>query len=365
MSTERLLREYIRALLKEESDHAGYTTHDIVMSAGGMSPYGMHYGSASDMYNTFIKPFVDIAQTTAGATKEISQRTQTLARVAFEAIATAVIPILTDDYKEIFAKERRAIQKIRQQYGEVYQSNWDAILNDDLMVAAFFYNPSAFFTVKFAQHAPKILLNMVSVLTGGELDDWVERVKSRVGNKPVKDRHADVVNPFGKYKKGDKTHLPTGGPGYGMEYYEHLVREDKQADPASDVARLLSSKKLRDRLDKSPVVQKMEAAAKAVVRGTLEQVYTKAQGVMSARSLQDLESKTGTKLKGLEKLQQVPQQERQKVEQQILETTKKSMKEFYIKNLEGQIKKAVELGVPEDSLYVQDYVRVISKIKAL
>ena len=74
MSTERLLRQYIRVLLKEEGDHAGYTPHDIMMSAGSMSPYGMHYGSGNDMYNTFIPPFVDVFQTTAGKTKELSRR---------------------------------------------------------------------------------------------------------------------------------------------------------------------------------------------------------------------------------------------------------------------------------------------------
>lgn len=365
MSTERLLREYVRALLKEEGDHAGYTAHDIMMSAGTMSPYGMHYGSSSDMYKAFIKPFVDVVQTAAGKGKELSQKTQTLVKVAFEAIATTVIPILTDDYKEIFAKEKRAIQKIRQQYGEVYKSNWDALLNDDVMVAAFFYNPSAFFTVKFAQHAPGILLSMVSVLTGGELDDWVEKVKSRVSNKPVKDRHVDKVNPFGQYKRGDKTHLPSGGPGFGVDYYEHVVREDKQGEQVPEVVRLLSSDKLRSRLEKSPIVQKMQAAGQAIVRGTLEEVFKTARGVMSASSLQDLQNKTGTKLKGLDKLRQVPQQERQAVEQQILATTKKSMKEFYVKNLEAQVKAAVNAGVPQDSEYVQDYQRVISKIKAL
>lgn len=366
-STERLLRQYVRALLKEEGDHAGYTPHDIMMSAGGMSPYGMHYGSSSDMYNTFIKPFVDVAQTTAGKTKELSQKAQTLTKVAFETIATTLIPILRDDYKEIFDNEKKAMQKIRQEYAAVYKSNWDALLNDDIMVAAFFYNPAAFFTVHLARKMPNILLNLTSILTGGEIDNWVDKVRTKVkGGGEKKDRHGrkETINPFGGYKRGDKTHLPSGGPGYGVDYYgEGVLREDEGQTP--DVAKLLTSEKLKSRIQQSPMVQKMQASAQGVVRGTLEQVFKQAQGVMSANSLQDLQNKTGAKLKGLDKLRQIPQQERQGVEQSILSSTKKSMKEFYVKNLEAQVKKAVDAGVPEDSGYVQDYARVIAKIKAL
>lgn len=362
-----MLRQYVRALLKEEGDHAGYTAHDIMQAGMDMNPYGMHYGSNDALYNAFIKPFVDVAQTAAGKAKEMSQRTQTLAKVAFESIATSVIPILRDDYKEIFDNEKKAIQKIRQEYSEVYKSNWDALLNDDVMAVAFFYNPTAFFTVQLARKAPNILLNLTSILTGGEIDNWVEKVRSKVKGGSEKKAHSgrkETFHPFGKYKKGTKTRLPTGGPGFGVDYYgEGALHEDGEKAP--DVAGLLTSEKLKSRIEQSPMVQKMQAAARGVVRGTLEQVFKQARGVMSVKTLQDLQNKTGAKLKGLEKLQQASPQERQGIERQILETTKKSMKEFYVQNLEGQVKKAIEAGVPEDSPYVQDYARVISKIKTL
>ena len=290
-----------------------------------------------------------------------------MTKVAFETIATTVIPILRDDYKEIFANEKKAMEKIRSEYNEVYKSNWDALLNDDVQVVAFFYQPAAFFTYHLARKAPNVLLNLASILTGGEIDGWVDKVRTKVkGGGEKKDRYGrkEIINPFGKYKKGDKTHLPSGGPGFGVDYYgEGVLHEDDGQGP--DVGKLLSSEKLKSRIAQAPMVQKMQQQTRAVVRGTLEQVFKQAQGVMAANSLQDLQNKTGSKLKGLEKLQQVPQQERQGAEQAILTATKKSMKEFYIQNLQGQVKKAVSAGVPENSEYVQDYVRVISKIKAL
>jgi len=43
----------------------------------------------------------------------------------------------------------------------------------------------------------------------------------------------------------------------------------------------------------------------------------------------------------------------------------KSIKEFYVKSLEEQLKKATEAGIPESSDFVKDYRSVIGKIKAL
>ena len=41
------------------------------------------------------------------------------------------------------------------------------------------------------------------------------------------------------------------------------------------------------------------------------------------------------------------------------------MKAFYVKSLEGQVKKVLDAGLPEESPYVKDYRAVITKIKAL
>ena len=374
MSTERLLREYVRAILTEDQGgtdaSAGYTAHDIMSSAGAMNPYGMHYGSGNDLYKAFIKPFVDVAQTTAGKAKEMSVKTQTLVKVAFETVATTLIPILRNDYADIFKAEKSSLAKIRSEYGEVYKSNWDAIFQDDVQIAAFFYSPVAFLTVGFARKAPKAALELVSILSGGQLDGWVDQVRTKVKSVGTASKSHKNDNPFGNgtYKKGDKTHLPNGGPGYGRDYYEGVVREaPEQAanEGLESVVKLLSSDKLKAKLSKSSVVKKMENSGRAVVQHTLEQVFKQAQGVLTASSLQDLQNKTGSKLKGMEKLSQIPQQERQRAEQEIISAAKKSMKEFYVKNLEGQVKAAVAAGVPEDSAYVQDYQRIIGKIKAL
>lgn len=346
MSTEKLLREYVREVLAE--DFGGDGGAGEIMAAGmDMGPYGVHFGSSEDLYKIFVKPFVDVVQTTAGKTKEISLKAQTLAKVAFEAVATSLIPILSDSYSEIFEQEKEEMDKIRAQYSEVYKSNWDAFKDNDVLAAAFMYSPTGLLTIEFARKSPAIAARLISSLSGGTLDKFL---------KKISDKFPDWNSPAGPTGLGRRD----DGPGT----LESVMREDKNQQSV-DIGKILASKKVIAALQNSPVVRKMEKQGQAIVRNTLEQVFKQAKGVLTAKSLQDVQSKTGAHLKGLDKLAQVPEQERQKLEQSILDGAKKSLKSFYVKNLQAQVKQAVDGGISRTSSYVQDYENVIRKIQAL
>jgi len=339
-SDKQLLREYVlQVLLEDEGGDMGAGDYGgLGLSDANVGPYGMHYGSGQDLYKIFVKPFTDVVQTAAGKTKETSAKAQTLLKVAFETLATTLIPVLRDDYSEIFAKEKQQVDKIRQQYSAVYKSNWDAFKDKDLVVAAFMYSPAAFITTKFAQHSPKVAASLISIVSGGTLDPWLAKVKDKFG-------------------------IDSSGP--SRSAHEGVLREDGENKPKLDVGHVLSNKKVIEKLSNSPTAKQMQNIGQAMVRETLGSVFKKAQGVLSANSLQDLQTKTGVKLKGMDKLQQIPEQERKASEQTLLTGAKKSMKAFYVKNLEGQVEEALKSGVPESHPYISDYRKVISKIKAL
>lgn len=346
--TQVLIREYVRQVLRED-DYSSILAGDHF---GGH--YGAHYGSSSDLYNVFIKPFVDVVQTAAGKTKEISQRAQTTAKVAFEALATSLIPALSDSYAEIFAEEERQIQQIRSEYAEVYNSTWDAFRENDVLIAAFLYRPDLFLTATFAKHAPQATAKLLSVLSGGTLDSVLDRFN--VASRPL-------VKPN---IQGGGGEMFGGGGGFG--YSESVIREEStenQKDKPSTLEKLVVNPKIKSVLQKSPIVRQMTKQGQELVRDTLKNVFEEASAVLSAKTLSDLQKASNAKLKGLDELQSVPEQERQKVEQLLLATTKKSMKTFYIKQLEAQVKSAIEAGTPDNHPYVQDYQRLIAKIKAL
>lgn len=354
MVTERLLREYVREVLKEDD---GGTYGDLVTFDAGMNPYGVSFGSGDDLYKIFVKPFVDVVDTTLGKTKELSQKTQTLVKVAFQTIASSLVPALRTDYAKIFAKEKEGIEKIKKEYGEVYQTNWDAFRDEDVLCTAFCYNPAAILTYAFAKKAPKKAIKLISALTGGEVDSWLGKVAEKFGTdeEPKTGLNFTGTGPKLGSGKHDAMH------GVGMEGVIHEDEDSKKPDIAS----VLTNPKVIAKVQNSDIAKKMEQAGRALVRNTLEQVFKQASGVLRANSLQDMQQKTGSRLEGIEKLEQVPPEDKQKAEQAILATSKKSMKEFYVRNLEAQVQKAVKLGIDENSPYVQDYKRVIAKINAL
>ena len=347
MSGERLLREYIRAVLSE--DDSGGVYSDLASFDATTNPYGMSYGDGKELCHIFLEPLTDIFKTAAGKGKELSQRSQTLLKVTFEALATTLVPFLQDSYSEIFEREKEQLGKIRTEYAAVYRANWDALQDNDVLLAAFLYSPSSFITQRLAKQSPKVVINLLSILTGGSLDPWLEKVKRAFGF----DDDEDAEKPAKKASHG-------GAP---MNAFEGLMREEADGQPTLE--QVLASDKVKAKLQDSDVVRKMEQRGQQLVRGTLTKVYKQAEAVMKANNLQALQKVTGKPIKGLDKLHQVPQQERGRMEQQLLAATRKGMISFYVKQLGGQVKQAREAGVPDEHPFITAYHTVISKVKAL
>jgi len=342
--TPALLREYVRQVLAEDDGGA----YGSLMSAGMDSmPFGVAYGSQKDLYNIFVKPFTDVAATAAGQTKALSQKAQTVLKVGFEALATTLIPVLSDDYGKIFAKEKQELDKIKSEYADVYKANWDAFKDNDVVCAAFFYAPGAVLGTAMAAKAPAATAKLLSVLSGGKLDGFLSKLSKKFGHNPSSSSSGDK-------SKGE-------GPGW---YFESIIREEGE-DQGSKVGKILTNKKVIDAAMNSSKAQQLQKATQTAVKAALTQVYEKAKGVLQAKNIQDLQSKLGTPLKGTENLKQIPQQEQQQAFAQVMSATKQSIKSFYVKNLESQIKKATDAGVPNDSPFVHDVSGVIAKIKAL
>lgn len=327
-------------MLKEDDGFGGLG--DVMAGA----PYGMHYASGDQMYNIFIKPFADVIGVAVGKAKELSQRSQTLLKVAFESIATTLVPILKDSYGEIFAREKEKIDKIRSEYSDIYNATWDAFKRTDVLIAAFMYRPDLFMTVQFARKAPKAAAKLLSILSGGSLD----RVLS------------GILKPdTGGFRIGRSPE----GPGVPVESVIREKNDKGKGDKVDKLVALMKHDKVKEVLANSPKVKQMSKVGQELVQGTLRSVFEQARTVLGAKSLQDLQQKLGKRLPGMDELAQVPQQERRAAEQQLLAGVKKSMKEFYIKQLEAQVKTAIDAGVPQNHPYVKDYTGVINKIREL
>lgn len=364
MSGNQLLREYIREVLKEDD---GGVYMDLAIADATQNPWGVSFGSGDDLYNIFVRPFTDVFNTAAGKTKELSQKAQTLGRVAFETIATTLIPVLTDDYNEIFKHDKENMDRIRQEYGEIYRSNWDAFKDNDVQLLMFMYDPARYVANKVARKVPAAALGLLSIVTGGTLDPYLDKVKDNLGIGNEEPPKTGLERePEGPHKKKKNIDNIMGGYGGDMPYaLEGALHEDEGQPKKPSLPDILSNPKLVAQVDNSNMARKMRAQAQAAIRQPLQQVYKQAQAVLKANSLQDLQTKVGHKLPGMDKLNQVPQQERQAAEQKMLVGVKKSMKAFYVKSLEQQMKKAADAAGDANHPLLRDYQQVLNKVKAL
>lgn len=368
---QQLLREYVRRVLVTEDD-GGYG--GLAGAAADLSPYGAHYASSSDLYKTFIKPFVDVAEVTAGKAKETSQRAQTVVKVAFETIATTLLPFLKDSYGKIFAKEKQAIDKIKSEYGEVYKATWDAFKTNDVAWTAFIAFPGPVMAGRLALNAPDIALRMISVISGGSMDPYVGKVKEKFKGTA-----------FLTGMKGHDTHIERGSHGnksnlsdvanekLPSSFGESVLREDSDSDDSGDkksskkerLAGIVTDPKVIKKALSSPEAQRLQKAAQETVKKTLSGVFKQASAVAGAKSLEELQREFGKPLPGMDKLRGLKPKERQSAETQLLSGLRKSLKEFYAKSLEAQAKQASDGGIPDDSPYIKMYRDTARKIRAL
>lgn len=309
-------------------------------AGAGMGMWGA-MGSTEGLISTFVKPFTDVLVTAVGKTKELSRSAQNLLNVTFETLVTTLIPIYSDSFDEIFEKERADIDKIRQKYRKVYESNIEMFSDSDMGVLAYAFNPASYITSQFISAAPKTALKMIEVLTGDN-----EHVKKVLNN--VKRLYSLDVNESFACSKHSRL---------------LLERTKKKLPPLASV---LSSKEIVDAVKASPVTKEMMRDAKKVARQAYEAMLADVRELSRAQTLSDIQRATGKQLAAeTKRLNDLPQNERAAAERAIVSTLKKSVKKLYSEKLRGQLERLKQLRVPESAEYYQLVSRAIDLVERL
>lgn len=332
-----LLREYVTNILLED-DFGGFDMGD--------SPWGISFGSDKDLYNVFVKPFTDVAQTVAGKTKELSAQAQTLAQVVMKNVVSILLPGIKQDYEQVFAKNKEAVDRIKSQYKSVYDATWTALKDNDVVACAFFMAPEATITAAVFQEAPQAAIKLASILTGGSMDSFLRKLADKL-------KLNDEVKPLSR----------DSGPGLP----ESLIREE-QDRREHNVKRILSAmfskKKFQDSIQSNAQVQQMKKATQKSVNNSLAEIVSTSKKIAAVKTFDDITAITKKPISDIEKLKKLPQQEQQKAVQEMVAVLKKGVKSFYVKNLNAQIAAALKGGIPKDHPFIAIYAKAIEEIKA-
>jgi len=373
-SDEELVREYIceivNSQLNEDMGGGMGDFYDTSMYSGGLYGGGGG-GSMGGLYKAFVKPFTDVIGVAVGKTKEVARRVVTLAHVAFETVMTTFIPFLTDSYDEIFAKEAADIKGIRSEYAKYTQATDEALRGPGATLLAFMAFPQAALLHRSVEDGPQAIKNVLSVATGGVTD---------------------------KYLGGSSSGGGGGGPRSSGMFDSHVRNKslklfledeksskDKKKSKEKDDADIKLADKIRDKkfvsavIKKSDMMRSASEEAKRIYRQTLKSAFEQAQGVLSAKSLDEIEKITGEKIKGREEIKrkiadslksssgeekQSAANQNKKTEEALLKSVRESAKKLYISKLEKQVK-PVRDKYGDDFPFVVDYDTVIQKIKSL
>jgi hypothetical protein len=322
-----LIRTYVRTILREDYEGLG---------DGGEQ--GLEFGSPSKLYKVFLEPFADVFQTAAGKGKELSQKVQTLGKTAFEAVGTTLLPTFKSNYDKIRADEKMSLDKIKSQYAPVYKRAWDAIQDNDILSAAWMYDPVSMVTSTVLKHAPTQVFNMLNVLAGGALD----KLKKQAGGN----------DKGGVFKK---IFTELGGVQERADRYGNLLIEDSS---------LMLNSKIKELIDNNDDVMNMRSNTKKTMRASLEKVFDETNSIMKARSIEDLQKLLGKNVPALKKVMSLQEPERSQIEQSVLKATKESIKAFNVQKLKERAQEAIKAGVPEDHPMISDIKSTIGKVNA-
>jgi hypothetical protein len=359
---EKLLREYVKRVLAEDDD-------GFVSSTDGGSPYGVSWGSGEDLYSTFVGPFVDVFKTAAGKSKEIGQRAKTLLFIAYKTVMTTLIPVYGYNYSDVFDKEKEKIDKIRGEYKEVYDRTESALKSGDAGMLAFLASPALCTAALAAAKGPGVAKDVLSGMTGGLSDDLFNKIKEKAieaGRWSLGEDDEDKKKRKREKRKDYQRKSPKDSSAALDSIGESRLLEKKLDKSPLTPEKILKSKNFINKSLHNPKVTEMQKVATETYRSSLDQVYTQAENLLkNAKTIDDLEKFAKKKIPDAEKIRNLQGDEKVKAEKMLIDGIRKSMKDFYVKNLSDQVNRVIKAGIPEEAQYIKDYRATIQKIKAL
>lgn len=387
---QKLLKEYIRQILNEDGEH---------LSPGGEgSPYGMSWGTTSDLVSTFITPFTDVFKTAVGQSKEITRKARTVITLGFGTLISTFVPFMGSNYQKIFEKEKEDIEKIRADYKDVYDRTDKVLSGNEGAFLAFVVAPAATIAYLATKESPKVIKDILSVVTGGLSDKvyghvkdsaitankWAGKEQTSTTSTRVNNIYRDIKNINSKDdSSSDKTSLSnvasnvTSGvkdvaASVASELIESLIYEnnddkDKEESKKIKPKDILKNKTfIKQTLSLSPKSADMKKAASKIYKSTLQNVFSEVEKVLKhTNTIDDLVKISKKNVPEADQIRKLPPEEKKKAEKMLIDGIRKSMKDFYIKNLTDHLNGVITAGIPESSPYVKDYRETIQKIKSL
>jgi hypothetical protein len=328
----RLLREYIRNIIKEDYDSSFY---DSSYGGSGVSNAGGKVGNSRTLAGAAFDPIMRVFKVAKGKAKEIGASLKQLGKLSAEAIKSVSSGgEYEGQYKKIHNEFKKDIAKITKEYGKTYAESWNVLNKSGVTTLAFLYNPTLFVAKKAVVDHPGLAFGaMAAMATGG----WAGAALG------------------GGVLKGVGAGLGAVGAAAGNK-----ILKDKDKDKESDeinVKKLLSLRSGGGDEDKSlsnnikPELRQHMQQVKSLINDHFKKVKEKLTKLKSFKTLKEL-GVPDDKIRELEEsLKSLPEDQKKKKIEEIVEGIKQRIFANEIRALkqerDGILRSMLNAGIPE------------------
>ena len=344
----KLLREYVRRIIKEDYDSSFYDSSYGGSGSSFGSGVGKSVGGSRTLAGAAVDPILRVFKVAIGKSKEIGASLKQLGKVTAEAIkSVASGGEYEGQYKKIHDEFKKDISKVRKEYGKHYAEAWDVLDKSGVTTLAFLYNPALFVAKKAVVDHPRMALGaMMAMATGG----WAG---AAVGTK------LGLGAAAVKTAKGVGAGLGVAGVAAAKKIYGNRnKKDDDDREGEIDVKRLLSLRSGGGDEDKSlsnnvkPELRQHMQQIKSLVNNHFNEVREKLTKLKGIKTLKDL-GVSDDKIRQLEEsLSSLPEEQKKKKLDEILESLKQKTFVNVIRALkqerDGMLRSMLSAGIPEN-----------------
>ena len=292
-------------------------------------------GAGNPMYNTFIKPFVDVGKTAAYGIERLSAQLQTVVQGFLYGLPTLFVPFLEYDYEAFRKEEWEEVEAIKKKYEKTLESNLEAISSNDAFGVAFLLAPGKVLAAQLAVKAPLAAIKVLDIFTGGH------GIFGGIANFLKGPASLGFHDPGGHSAGAWSGGAGGGGGSYDSGYaaddgISEAANQKVDQATSAKALKILNNPKVQALIQKSPVAKQMRKdGVKVIVDHVKSFMALNDYDQMRKRAKGDVGfAQIGQKLAQLNQAGQIPAKDNPVVTAAMVPKLKASYKEFWIKQLQ-------------------------------
>ena len=302
-----------------------------------LKEYGDEFGATdlgnfADFRKVFFEPFTDVLNTAKGSLAKVSSKAWKAVETVAKGIPSLVVPFLSTNYDQIFAREEQRQQAIERKYADVF-NRARSIWQGEAGKIAFMLNPVLMMTEKVSEVGAKESLDLADALSGFDPDVRARTSRAR----------QDL------------------GLGESISLGQSLIMEGDAEDVVMD---LFNDQEFQTALKQSRVVKDIINSAQAMKNESLNALKDIAQKIAEVRTPEDAE-RLFRRAFNTSVIDRLPDDLKQQATNSLLASIKVSSLRSIADTLQMQLNELEEIDIPEASDLVSVYQRVLNDVNEL